>query len=154
MGSDLVGKIEAGIPEDDPRNPGVIADNVGDNVGDVAGMGADLFESYVGAVIAAMAIASLMQNPFKWMSIPLILIVLGLVSSVIGIFSMKILKRITPQSALRYATYVSGIIFIVASFLLMRFYGCINVFWAVLSGLIAGVLIGVESEYFTSGPPH
>ena len=148
-----MGKIEAGIPEDDPRNPGVIADNVGDNVGDVAGMGADLFESYVGAVIAAMAIASLMQNPFKWMSIPLILIVLGLVSSVIGIFSMKILKRITPQSALRYATYVSGIIFIVASFLLMRFYGCINVFWAVLSGLIAGVLIGVESEYFTSGPP-
>jgi len=153
VGSDLVGKIEAGIPEDDPRNPGVIADNVGDNVGDVAGMGADLFESYVGAVIAAMAIASLMQDSFKMMSIPLILIVLGLISSVIGIFSIKILKRITPQSALRYATYVSGIIFIIASFLLTKFYGCINVFWAVLSGLIAGVLIGVESEYFTSGPP-
>lgn len=154
VGTDLVGKVEAGIPEDDPRNPGVIADNVGDCVGDTAGMGADLFESYVGSVIAAMAIGATMPNPLKWMSLPLILITIGLIASVCGIISLKSLKKINPQSALRYATYVSGILFIMgAHFAVVRLLSNIDIFWAVLSGLIAGMLIGLESEYFTSGRP-
>jgi len=112
VGADLVGKVEAGIPEDDPRNPGVIADNVGDNVGDTAGMGADLFESYVGSVIASMAIGSTLAPALNHISLPLLLIVMGLVSSVIGVFSINILKNISPQSALRNAYYISGILFL------------------------------------------
>lgn len=154
VGADLVGKIEAGIPEDDPRNPGVIADNVGDNVGDTAGMGADLFESYVGSVVATMAIGALMATPLRWMSLPLILIGIGLIASIIGILSISVLKKLDPQSALRYSTYVSGIIFIAgAYYAVTRVVGQINPFYAVLSGIIAGILIGVESEYYTSGPP-
>jgi len=154
VGADLVGKVEEHIPEDDPRNPGVIADNVGDCVGDTAGMGADLFESYVGSVIATIAIGATLASPVKWMFLPLILIGAGLVSSLLGIFSMGILKRLNPQSALRYATYVSGIIFVISSFYLVKsLFGSINVFWCILSGLLAGVLIGLESEFFTSGPP-
>jgi len=154
IGADLVGKVEEGIPEDDPRNPGVIADNVGDNVGDTAGMGADLFESYVGSVVATMAIGATLAEPLKWMVLPLTLITGGLISSLLGIYSINILKRINPQSALRYATYVSGVIFLIAAYFLVRiFIGEIGVFWAVLSGLLAGVFIGLESEYFTSGPP-
>ncbi len=165
VGADLVGKVEAGIPEDDPRNPGVIADNVGDNVGDTAGMGADLFESYVGSVIATIAIGATLMiegiSPeelkivrINYMFLPIALITVGLIASMIGIGSMKILKKINPQSALRYATYVSGILFIIFAFLTVKaVLGEIKVFWAVLSGLLAGLLIGVESEYFTSGPP-
>jgi len=154
IGADLVGKIEAGIPEDDPRNPGVIADNVGDNVGDTAGMGADLFESYVGSVIAAMAIGATMTASFEYMSLPILLIACGLVASVLGSLSIGILKRISPQSALRYATYISGILFIAAAFFTTNFVlGRLAEFWAVLAGIICGVLIGLESEYFTSGPP-
>lgn len=154
VGADLVGKVEAGIPEDDPRNPGVIADNVGDNVGDTAGMGADLFESYVGSVIASMAIGSTLSPALNYMSLPLLLIVIGLISSVIGIFSINILKNFNPQSALRNSTYISGLLFIGGAFFSIRsILGDLGVFWAVLSGMIAGVLIGLESEYFTSGPP-
>lgn len=154
VGADLAGKIEAGIPEDDPRNPAVIADNVGDCVGDTAGMGADLFESYVGSVVAAMAIGVSMPEPLRWMGLPLALITAGLIASMIGVFSIGVLKRIDPQAALRYATYVSGVIFIVAAYYLVtRILGRADEFWAVLAGLIAGALIGVESEYFTSGPP-
>ncbi len=154
VGADLVGKVEAGIPEDDPRNPGVIADNVGDNVGDTAGMGADLFESYVGSVIASMAIGSTLSPALNYMSLPLLLIVLGLISSIIGIFSINILKNFNPQSALRNSTYISGLLFIGGAFFSIRaILGDLGVFWAVLSGMIAGVLIGLESEYFTSGPP-
>ncbi len=154
IGADLVGKIEAGIPEDDPRNPGVIADNVGDNVGDTAGMGADLFESYVGSVIASMAIGSTMSPALNHMSLPLFLIVIGLISSVIGVLSINILKNISPQSALRNAYYISGILFMAGAFFSIKIIlGDLGVFWAVLSGMIAGVLIGLESEYFTSGPP-
>jgi len=154
VGTDLVGKIEAGIPEDDPRNPGVIADNVGDCVGDTAGMGADLFESYVGSVVAAIAIGATLANPLKWISLPLILITIGLLASLIGIFSIHIFKRFNPQSALRYTTYVSGLVFIIgAYFVSIIVGGRLNEFWAIVAGLITGVLIGIESEYFTSGNP-
>ena len=154
VGADLVGKVEAGIPEDDPRNPGVIADNVGDNVGDTAGMGADLFESYVGSVVATMAIGATLLQPVRWMSLPLVLIALGLIASVVGILSISWLKKLDPQSALRYSTYVSGVIFIVGSYFIVKcMVSEIKPFFAILSGIIAGILIGVESEYFTSGPP-
>jgi len=154
VGADLVGKVEAGIPEDDPRNPGVIADNVGDNVGDTAGMGADLFESYVGSVVASMAIGSTLTPALHYMSLPLLLIVIGLLSSILGFFSMGILKNLNPQSALRNATYISALLFIGGAFFAVRvLLGGMGAFWAVLSGLLAGVLIGLESEYFTSGPP-
>jgi len=154
VGADLVGKVEAGIPEDDPRNPGVIADNVGDNVGDTAGMGADLFESYVGSVIASMAIGSTLSPALNYMSLPLFLIVIGLLSSILSLFSIKILKNINPQSALRNATYISALLFLAGAFFSVKvILGDIGVFWAVLSGMAAGVLIGLESEYFTSGPP-
>ncbi len=154
VGTDLVGKVEAGIPEDDPRNPGVIADNVGDNVGDTAGMGADLFESYVGSVVATIAIGATMANPLNWASLPLILITIGLVSSLIGIFSINSLKKMNPQTALRNTTYVAGIIFIIgAYFATSSLTGRINEFWVVVTGLVTGVLIGVESEYYTSGKP-
>ncbi len=154
VGADLVGKVEAGIPEDDPRNPGVIADNVGDNVGDTAGMGADLFESYVGSVVATMAIGAAMVEPIRWMSLPLVLIGIGLVASVLGILSISLLNKIGPQSALRYSTYVSGVLFIIgAYFAVTLITGQVNPFWSVLAGIFAGVLIGVESEYYTSGKP-
>jgi len=154
VGADLVGKVEAGIPEDDPRNPGVIADNVGDNVGDTAGMGADLFESYVGSVIASMVIGSTLTPALNHMSLPLLLIVIGLVASILGVLSINILKNINPQSALRNAIYISGILFLGGAFFSIKaILGSLNVFWAVLCGVISGVLIGLESEYFTSGPP-
>jgi len=158
IGADLVGKVEAGIPEDDPRNPGVIADNVGDNVGDTAGMGADLFESYVGSVIASIAIGSTLASSLNHMSLPLLLIVLGLVSSIIGVFSINLLKHINPQSALRNSCYISGVLFLGGAYfavkgLLGGVEGHTNIFWAVVIGMAAGVLIGLESEYFTSGPP-
>jgi K(+)-stimulated pyrophosphate-energized sodium pump len=154
VGADLVGKVEAGIPEDDPRNPGVIADNVGDNVGDTAGMGADLFESYVGSVIASMALGATMTPALNYMSLPLLLIVVGLFCSLIGVFSIKILKNFNPQSALRNSTYISAALFLAGAFFCVKvLLGNLNIFYAVVSGMIAGVLIGLESEYFTSGPP-
>ncbi|MBN2185222.1 MAG: sodium-translocating pyrophosphatase [Candidatus Krumholzibacteriota bacterium] len=156
VGADLVGKIEAGIPEDDPRNPGVIADNVGDNVGDTAGMGADLFESYVGSVVAAMALGASMTgvDNFRYMALPILLITAGLIASIIGIWAIGILKKAGPQEALRYSEYTSGIIFIAASFFIIKtVLGTTEPFWAILSGICAGILIGAESEFFTSGSP-
>jgi K(+)-stimulated pyrophosphate-energized sodium pump len=154
VGADLVGKIEAGIPEDDPRNPAVIADNVGDNVGDVAGMGADLFESYVGSVVATMAIGALMVgSPLSWMMLPLALIAAGTLSSIIGSFFVDIFNSINPQVALRYATYTAGILYVIASYFLVNYFlpAAMGVFAAILSGIFVGMAIGILSEYFTSG---
>ncbi|MFQ5829749.1 MAG: sodium-translocating pyrophosphatase [Candidatus Methylomirabilia bacterium] len=154
VGADLVGKVEAGIPEDDPRNPAVIADNVGDNVGDVAGMGADLFESYVGSIVAAIAIGATMQGPLRWMALPVVIAMTGLLASSLGILSMSWLQRLDPQTALRNATYIAGVILLVLSFFVIRAFEVgLGPFWAILSGLIAGVLIGVLTEFYTSGPP-
>ncbi|MFQ6037075.1 MAG: sodium-translocating pyrophosphatase [Candidatus Aminicenantales bacterium] len=158
VGADLVGKVEAKIPEDDPRNPGVIADNVGDNVGDTAGMGADLFESYVGSVVASIAIGATLNPSLNHMALPLCLIVLGLVSSIIGVLSLPLLKSISPQSALRNSYYISGAVFIAGAFFAVRGLlspagGHLNVFGSVVIGMLAGILIGLESEFFTSGPP-
>jgi K(+)-stimulated pyrophosphate-energized sodium pump len=171
VGSDLVGKVEAGIPEDDPRNPGVIADLVGDNVGDIAGMGADIFESYVGAMIAAIAIgATMIVTPeiraffpagteewaikSKYMAMPILVVMGGLVASLLGIFSIKILKAFGPQSALRYSTFISGAILIAMTYFIGNALGLpIGVFGAITSGLVAGVAIGLLAEYYTSGKP-
>src|SRR5919109_1002384 len=169
VGSDLVGKIEAGIPEDDPRNPGVIADNVGDNVGDVAGLGADIFESYVGSVIATIAIGATAPlaggAPLKWMALPLIIAMAGLVASMLGILSIRILQSFTPQAALRYATFIAAGLFLVAALLICISLGLegqradgstvtsLDVFWAILSGTVTGMLIGLFTEYYTSARP-
>lgn len=157
VGSDLVGKVEKNIPEDDPRNAGVIADNVGDNVGDVAGMGADLFESYVGAVIAAMVIGltafskDLSLNAVLY---PLILIAIGTISSIVGSFYVQLFGKGDPQSALRWGTYVSAIILVIAAIPLTKsLLNTYNPFFALLAGLIVGIIIGLVSEYYTSGKP-
>ncbi len=169
VGADLVGKVEAGIPEDDPRNPGVIADNVGDNVGDVAGMGADIFESYVGSMVATLAIAATLPSEAlgmlgggavgatlqsSLMALPLVLSALGLVASVIGILAIQLMKGMGPAAALRYAPWLSAVLFLAAVFFTVGILG-INqgVFWAVLSGTLAGVAIGFITEYYTSMKP-
>lgn len=154
VGADLVGKVEAGIPEDDPRNPAVIADNVGDNVGDVAGMGADLFESYVGSVVATIALGVLMTKAaFSWMMLPLVLVAAGTVASFIGTVFINFIQDINPAAALRYATYVAGAIFIGAAYFIVNWLlpGNIGVFFAILSGILVGVAIGLFSEHYTSG---
>jgi K(+)-stimulated pyrophosphate-energized sodium pump len=154
VGADLVGKVEEGIPEDDPRNPAVIADNVGDNVGDVAGMGADLFESYVGSVVATIALGALVAtNTFNWMVLPLVLIAVGTIASLIGVVFLKFIQNMNPQAALRYSTYVSMLLFIIAAFFIVQIIlpGQIGVYCSILSGVLVGVAIGLLSEYFTSG---
>ncbi len=170
VGSDLVGKVEAGIPEDDPRNPGVIADNVGDNVGDVAGMGADIFESYVGSMIATLAIAATLSTVgvldiargaaseeaarMHLMMLPLALAVLGLAASVVGIFSMRVLKSIGPAAALRYSTFISAGLLLLGAFMLINSSNIATQVWiAVLVGSVGGILIGLITEYYTAGPP-
>jgi len=165
VGSDLVGKVEAGIPEDDPRNPGVIADNVGDCVGDTAGMGADIFESYVGSIIATIAIAATAGAAqltilggevvrANAMLLPLVLAMSGLIFSLIGVGSMKFLKNINPAAALRYTTFVAAGGFLIASFFITRAMHISNgVFWAILAGTIAGISIGLITEYYTSAGP-
>ena len=157
VGADLVGKIEAGIPEDDPRNPGVIADNVGDNVGDVAGMGSDIFESYCGSMIATIAIAYTIQSSASanLMMLPLALASVGLVASIIGIFIVKLRSAKEPASALRSGTLLAPAIFIVMAYFLMKYMGDIpmGVLWCVLSGAVGGVLIGLITEYYTGGNP-
>jgi K(+)-stimulated pyrophosphate-energized sodium pump len=152
VGADLVGKIEAGIPEDDPRNPAVIADNVGDNVGDVAGMGADLFESYVGSIVAAIAIGSTLPNPGVMMLLPIVIVMAGLCASAAGVVSMGFLQRMDPQAALRNVTLIAAAILIVLSWIVVRVMDVGSApFWAVLSGLLAGAVIGYLTELYTSG---
>ncbi len=163
VGADLVGKVEAGIPEDDPRNPATIADNVGDNVGDVAGMGADLFESYVGAVIATIVIAASMgENQVSLMAIPVILITIGSLSSLIGTKSVEWFKNLEPQLVLRRATLYSGISYVVLSLLILLITAglddiglrqILGIYGASVLGLAAGILIGRITEYYTSGSP-
>ncbi len=173
VGADLVGKVEAGIPEDDPRNPGVIADNVGDNVGDIAGMGADIFESYVGSVVATIAIgATLAITPqlidkfpilkgldptvirLKYMATPILVAMAGLLSSFVGVFSIKLFQRGNPAAALRYTTFVAAAIFVVLTIIIIKSIGMpVGAFWAVFSGLLCGIAIGLLAEYYTSGPP-
>ena len=154
VGADLVGKIEAGIPEDDPRNPGVIADNVGDNVGDVAGMGSDIFESYCGSMIASIAIAYTLGNQ-DMMLLPLVLAATGLIASIIGIFIVKLQSAKAPASALRSGTLLAPVIFVaMAYFIINSFDGVgMNVWWCVIAGAVGGVLIGLITEYYTGGGP-
>ena len=166
VGADLVGKVEAGIPEDDPRNPGVIADNVGDNVGDVAGMGSDIFESYCGSIIATIAIASTLSLTIidtlgpqeSLMFLPLALASLGLICSIAGILIVKILAKSTStekiSSALRGGTFSAAIIFIITSYFLINFLNLNSNIWlAVLSGAVGGVIIGLVTEYYTGSAP-
>jgi K(+)-stimulated pyrophosphate-energized sodium pump len=154
VGADLVGKIEAGIPEDDPRNPGVIADNVGDNVGDVAGMGSDIFESYCGSMIASIAIAYTMSSE-SLMFLPLGLAATGLIASIIGIFIVKMQSAKAPASALRSGTLLAPVIFIVMAYFLIESMGDVPmaVLWCVIAGAGGGVLIGLITEYYTGGQP-
>ncbi|MCB2225368.1 MAG: sodium-translocating pyrophosphatase [Desulfarculaceae bacterium] len=166
VGADLVGKVEAGIPEDDPRNPGVIADNVGDNVGDIAGMGADIFESYCGSIIATIAIGATASaglitqvgNPalgkVALMAAPILVVMAGLLASFVGVFSIKIFEKGSPAGALRYTTWVAAVIFAILSYIALKGLGMnAGPWWAIISGLVCGIAIGLLAEYYTSGPP-
>ncbi len=172
IGADLVGKVEAGIPEDDPRNPGVIADNVGDNVGDVAGMGSDLFESYCNAQIATMAIAATMALPQVanlmgieaaagtdelrpvLMYLPLAMTSLGIVCAMLGLLIVKLASGQQPARALRFGTIGAALLFIAASYFVITAFDASAVIWgAVLTGTVAGIVIGLSTKYFTGGKP-
>jgi K(+)-stimulated pyrophosphate-energized sodium pump len=165
VGADLVGKVEAGIPEDDPRNPAVIADNVGDNVGDTAGMGADLFESYVGSVIAAIAIASataaaeslqVLDAPHAAMVfLPLAVVMSGIVASMLGVLSVKVFANMgNPAATLRVVTYVGTVVMLIATFIIIGKLGLDSkLFWAVLGGNFAGITLGLLTEYYTAAKP-
>ena len=170
VGADLVGKVEAGIPEDDPRNPAVIADSVGDNVGDVAGMGADIFESYVGSVIATIAIAATastsllgilapgISDPTEAklaaMSFPLIVIMIGIGASLLGVLMVRILQNFDPGAALRYSTWVAAALMILGAWWVAGTIGLSNQpVWALCAGCLAGVAIGLFTEYYTGGKP-
>ena len=159
VGADLVGKVEAGIPEDDPRNPGVIADNVGDNVGDVAGMGADIFESFVGSIIAAMIIANEFtgDNAADYVLLPILLGFIGYAASIIGVFSMAFLKNgKDPAAALRNTTFIGAILFAIGGYVSIQ-QGLIDVKYGVMHsvvlGSIVGILIGLVTEYYTGIEP-
>ncbi len=162
VGADLVGKVEAGIPEDDPRNPGVIADNVGDNVGDVAGMGSDIFESYCGSMIASIAIASTMALAVAdefggqqgMMFLPLAMASLGLMCSIAGILLVKMNSSKSPEKALRTGTIGASVLFIIAAFFVISTLGLVTGIWvAVLAGAVGGIIIGLVTEYYTAGKP-
>ena len=171
VGADLVGKVEAGIPEDDPRNPATIADNVGDNVGDVAGLGADIFESYVGSVIATIALASTSQlipdaSRLSAVLLPLGFIGAGLVASLIGILVMRVLAKGDPANALRLVTFIAAGLFLVFAYFLTkamplgmvdgatgRVLPALGPFYAVLAGTVSGIAIGLVTEYYTAAGP-
>lgn len=151
VGADLVGKVEAGIPEDDPRNPAVIADNVGDNVGDIAGMGADLFESYVNSIIAAMSVGAMIYGT-AGVAYPLFLAAVGIVASILGTFFVRVKEGGDPQLALRMGLISTGALMILGTFFVTRwmFQGDLSLFWAVLGGVASGVAIGYVTEIYTS----
>ena len=164
VGADLVGKVEAGIPEDDPRNPGVIADNVGDNVGDVAGMGADIFESFVGSIIAAMIISSSddFNGGVDYVIMPIMLGLIGYIASIVGVFSMVLLKNLKDAAAaLRYTTFIGAILFWIGGYLALSEgplgQGLIDVdigvMHSVVLGSVVGILIGLVTEYYTGIEP-
>jgi K(+)-stimulated pyrophosphate-energized sodium pump len=170
VGADLVGKVEAGIPEDDPRNPATIADNVGDNVGDVAGMGADIFESYVGSVIATIAIGAssplYMDFRTEAVALPIITIMIGMVCSLVGIGLMKVLEKFSPASALRNVTFIAAGLFLALSYFAVqnlgitaydaetgRTFSTLGPFWALVAGSLVGILIGLVTEYYTAARP-
>jgi len=163
VGADLVGKVEAGIPEDDPRNPAVIADNVGDNVGDVAGMGSDIFESYCGSMIASMALAASMSmasveslggDRAVLQFMPLALASTGLVCSLLGILSVRMFADKSPDVALRFGTIGSAVVFIIAAYFVITFMGASSGVWgAVIVGAIGGIIVGLVTEYYTGGAP-
>ena len=168
VGADLVGKVEAGIPEDDPRNPATIADNVGDTVGDVAGMGADIFESYVGAVIATIALAATsagIADPLRAVALPISYIIAGLIASVVGIGAVRLLERGNAATALRLATFIAAALFLVLAYLLTSWIGVVQQradgshypvmgpFLAVVAGTVAGIIIGLATEYYTASSP-
>lgn len=153
VGADLVGKVEAGIPEDDPRNPAVIADNVGDCVGDTAGMGADIYESYVGAMVSATILAMTQFGSFNYVVLPLMLAVLGLVSSIFGLFSNLFIK-LQPAAMLRNATYVAIGFFLILTYAYLTYMGLqFNLFYSILLGCVSGIVIGLITEYYTAGKP-
>lgn len=154
VGADLVGKVEAGIPEDDPRNPAVIADNVGDNVGDVAGMGADLFESYVGSIISAMTLGAVVVAQFGDLSVifPLVIAACGILASVIATFFVRGKEGANPHKALKMGSYVSALLVVIASIILSKV--MLNSYGpaiAIVSGLVVGLVIGIVTEVYTSG---
>jgi K(+)-stimulated pyrophosphate-energized sodium pump len=170
VGADLVGKVEAGIPEDDPRNPATIADNVGDNVGDVAGMGADIFESYVGSIVATIAIgatsAAMVSHRAAAVALPLLTVMVGLVASLVGIAAMKTLEKRNPSSALHGTTWIAGVLFLGAMYFVVqslgitytdpgsgKVYGVLGPWVAIVAGTLAGVLIGMVTEYYTAAKP-
>ncbi|MCQ2555222.1 MAG: sodium-translocating pyrophosphatase [Clostridia bacterium] len=160
VGADLVGKVEAGIPEDDPRNPAVIADNVGDNVGDVAGMGSDLFESYVGSIISAVTLASVAvanspvgssNSIIEYAFFPLLISAVGIIASIIGIMCVRGKEGKNPANALNMGTYIPGILVIVATVVLSKsILGDLSFAWAIISGLVVGIAIGKITEVYTS----
>jgi K(+)-stimulated pyrophosphate-energized sodium pump len=155
VGADLVGKVEAGIPEDDPRNPAVIADNVGDNVGDVAGMGADLFESYIGSIVGAMILGVMfLPDSMNAVLLPLVLAAVGIVVSILGTFFVKTKDGGNPQTALNIGTFGAGGLMLVASYFVIDAMipaaQAMGVFWATIAGLVGGIAIGLITEYYTS----
>jgi len=173
VGADLVGKVEVGIPEDDPRNPATIADNVGDNVGDVAGMGADIFESYVGSIVATVVLgaavaAILPEKRIAAVALPIIFAMIGLLASIVGVMSIRLLEKMDPAAALRNTTFVAAILFWAGAWMvtvrLDVFAGSVTgfwtlvdpaagPFWAMLFGSLAGIAIGLVTEYYTAGKP-